>query len=224
MSRVQSVLFPQIGNVQLIIKTKREIRAHPAYAQMESESNEWLYWNRVWHSEVALSEWLIQEFYPDKLRGKTILELGCGTGLAGIVCAKLGGVPTFSDIVPMVMDTVKEACELNGIEDYQTLILDWSHPEAMPGAYNMVLGSEIFYDVSFLDDLSELLKRALTIGGLGVFCDPNRLGFDTLENTFSQNFHLTVQSHTVLWPPEGAGKTQKEVFIYELTQQPVACD
>ncbi len=177
MSRIKTIVLPHIGRVELIIKTKREIRAHPAYAQMESESNEWWYWNRVWHSEVALSEWLIQEFYPTKLRGKTILELGCGTGLAGIVCARLGGVPTFSDIVPMVMDSVKESCGLNEITDYRTLILDWSHREARPGAYDMVLGSEIFYDVSFLDDLGELLKRALVANGRGVFCDPNRLGF-----------------------------------------------
>ena len=215
MSRVQSVMLPHIGNIQLLIKSKREIRAHPAYAQMESESNEWLYWNRVWHSEVALSEWLIQEFYPNKLRGKTILELGCGTGLAGIVCARLGGVPTFSDIVPMVMDTVNEACQLNGIADYQTLILDWSHPEAKPGAYDMVLGSEIFYDVSFLDDLHELLKRALVANGRGVFCDPNRLGFDSLQECFSQDFQMNIRTHTVHWPQRGAsGSQKKEVFIY----------
>ena len=220
MSRVNTVVLPQIGNIQLLIKSKREIRAHPAYAQMESESNEWWYWNRVWHSEVALSEWLIQEFYPTKLRGKTILELGCGTGLAGIVCARLGGVPTFSDIVPMVMDSVKESCGLNEITDYQTLILDWSHPEARPGAYDMVLGSEIFYDVRFLDDLRELLKRALVANGRGVFCDPNRVGFDSLQECFSQDFQMNIQTHTVHWPQRRVAQSpQKEVFIYELLRR-----
>lgn len=219
MSRVKTVVLPKIGSVQLIIKTKREIRAHPAYAKMESDSNEWLYWNRVWHSEVALSEWLIQEFYPDKLMGKKILELGCGTGLAGIVCAGLGGVPTFSDIVPMVMDTVKETCKLNGIVDYHTLILDWSHPESLLGTFNLVLGSEIFYDNSFLNEISALLEHALPVGERGLFCDPNRLGFETVEESFSKNFTLTVIPRTVNWPPMVSGKVhKKQVYLYELVK------
>ena len=217
MASSKSVILPKIGSVELIIKTKREIRAHPAFSQLESESDEWWYWNRLWHSELALSEWLIHEFYPDKLLGKAVLELGCGTGLAGLVAAKLGGVPTFSDKVSMVMDSVKDACGLNGISNYRTLLLDWSHPETLPGAFDMVLGSEIFYDDGFLEDLRELLAKAMIVGGRGVFCDPNRLGFDSLQDSFSPRFRMRVIPRRVHWPNKVAGQNrEKNVFVYEV--------
>ena len=220
MSRLMPVLLPKIGTVQLVLKSKREIRAHPTYGSLMSESNEWLYWNRVWYSEVALSEWLIEEFYPDKLVGHRVLELGCGTGLAGIVAAKLGAISTFSDIVPMVMDSVSEACAANNITAYRTLLLDWSCPEAMPETYGMILGSEIFYDVSFLQDLCAVLNRGLGEGGRGAFCDPNRLGFDSLQASFSDSFRMTTQSRSVEWPKRSSGPfLEKEVFIYELSRK-----
>ena len=83
------MLFPGIGSIPIIIQTKRGIPKQPAMDQMESETNEWFYWNGVWLLEVALSEWLMREFYTEKLIGKTILELGCGTGLPGFICAHL---------------------------------------------------------------------------------------------------------------------------------------
>ena len=125
MSKIETVVLPHVGTIQLVIQSKRDIRSNEKSGGLDAESNEWFYWNRVWASEVALSEYLIQEFSSDSLQGKTILELGCGTGLAGMVCGKLGGVPTFSDKVPMVMDSIHDACRLNAIPNYHTCILDW---------------------------------------------------------------------------------------------------
>ena len=80
MAKIETVLLPYVGTVRLVIQSKRDIRSHEHYGSMDAESNEWFYWNHVWASEVALSEFLIQEFYPDALKHKKILELGCGTG------------------------------------------------------------------------------------------------------------------------------------------------
>ena len=104
MSKIEEVYFPRLGLIQLLIQSKQDIRLHAQYGDFDDELNEWFYWNRVWASEVALSEFIIQEYSPNGLFNQTILELGCGTGLAGVVCAKLGGVPTFSDKVPMVIE------------------------------------------------------------------------------------------------------------------------
>src|SRR5205085_8137477 len=46
------------------------------------------YWALIWPSALALARFLIR---TDALcRGKRVLELGCGAGLAGIVAAALG--------------------------------------------------------------------------------------------------------------------------------------
>ena len=41
----------------------------------------------MWPSAVVLSRWLVSN--PTELRGKTVLELGAGCGLTGLVAAKI---------------------------------------------------------------------------------------------------------------------------------------
>jgi predicted nicotinamide N-methyase len=220
MSKVEIVEFPSLGNIQLVIQSKRDIRGYGKDKSLDAEGNEWFYWNRIWVSEIALSEILIQEFFPDSLKGKTILELGCGTGLAGMVCGKLGGVPTFSDKVPMVMESIREACSLNALSNYHTLVLDWANSQGLSHRYDMVLGSEIFYDNIFLKDICQLLDQVLPFGGTGLFCDPNRLGFDTVEACFGAKFHLTISEREVEWPREPSiHHKKKTVFLYRLVKK-----
>lgn len=220
MSKIEIVNLPQVGTVQLVIQSKRDIRLHEKYGGMDAEANEWFYWNRVWASEVALSEFLIQEFHQASLSDKTILELGCGTGLAGLVSGKLGGVPTFSDKVPMVMDSIQEACGLNSIPEYHTWVLDWAQRQEEVKQYDFVLGSEIFYDSEFLEDICQLLLKVLAPGGVGLFCDPSRLGVEAVEACFSPYFELTLKDLEVEWPRASskAAKT-KTVLLYHLVKQ-----
>jgi len=219
MSKIETVVFPHVGPIQLVIQSKRDIRSNEKSGGLDAESNEWFYWNRVWASEIALSEYLIQEFSSDSLQGKTILELGCGTGLAGMVCGKLGGVPTFSDKVPMVMDSIHDACRLNAISNYHACILDWAKIPKPFNRYDLVLGSEIFYDSEFLEDICRLLVEALPTGGIGLFCDPDRLGVEAVESCFSSQFELTLKNLDVEWPrPPAKQATTKTVLLYQLVK------
>jgi len=220
MSKIETVVLPQVGTIQLVIQSKRHIRSQEKFGGLDAESNEWFYWNRLWASEVALSEYLIQEFFSDTLHGKTILELGCGTGLAGMVCGKLGGVPTFSDKVPMVMDSIQDACRLNAIPNYHTCILDWAKISKPLDRYDLVLGSEIFYDNEFLEDICRLLVEVLPTGGIGLFCDPNRLGVEAVESCFTSKFQLTLRNLDVEWPrPPAEQTTTKTVLLYQLVKR-----
>ncbi|MCZ6800588.1 MAG: methyltransferase domain-containing protein [Nitrospirae bacterium] len=216
MSKIQSIILPKLGTIQLVIKTKRESRAHSTGNHSNDESLEWFYWNKVWFSEVALAEWFIKNWHPDGLKGKHVLELGCGTGLAGLACAKLGASVTFSDKVPVAMESVEENCHINGITGGQTLIVDWADPVGLSQIYDFIIGSEIFYDITFLPDICRLLERGLPKTGSGIFCDPNRLGLDKLEANFSKNFTLTLSSLRVQWPQGTPEKSEdKEVCLYE---------
>jgi predicted nicotinamide N-methyase len=220
MPKIEAVLLPHLGSIQLVIQSKRDIRAHEKHGEGDPESNEWFYWNRVWASEVALSEYLIQEYHPASLIDKTVLELGCGTGLAGLVSGKLGGVPTFSDKVPMVMDSIQEACRLNLISNYHTWVLDWALPGEQDVQYDLVLGSEIFYDSEFLEDICQVLMKVLAQGGMGLFCDPSRLGVEAVESCFSPQFHLTMRDLAVEWPRTSSPSTKaKTVLLYQMIKK-----
>ena len=219
-SRVQVVTLPKIGDISIVCKTKRDISVETPLDKRDNESLGWGYWDRIWPSEVALAEFLIHQFFPTKLKGVRILEIGCGTGLAGVVAAQLGAFTMFSDMVPITLEAVKETCQLNHIRNFDTCTLDWSEKiESKEHYYDVVLGSEVFYDEAILADISHVLEQVLAPGGKGIFCDPNRLGLDTIERGFQEKFILSVEKIPLNWPPQKGNEVEKIVYLYELTRR-----
>jgi hypothetical protein len=123
----------------------------------------------------------------------------------------------FSDMVPVALEAVKETCRLNHISDFDTCTLDWSEAIEPKERYDLVLGCEVFYDEAILGDISYVLEQVLAPGGKGLFCDPNRLGLDTIELAFQGKFNLAVEKIPLNWPPRKESGVQKMVYLYELT-------
>jgi len=96
----------------------------------------------TWPSSIALSQWLIDHCH-EVINQKTILELGAGTGLVGMVVAKLiahhteihkdtyhlqGGRVILSDYNPLVLDNIQRSIQLNNLQDYAEIsCLDFYH-------------------------------------------------------------------------------------------------
>jgi predicted nicotinamide N-methyase len=218
-SHVKVVTLSQIGDVPIVCKTKRDISVETPLDARDNESLGWGYWDRIWPSEVALSECLIHRFFPTKLIGVKVLEIGCGTGLAGVVAARLGAFTMFSDMVPITLEAVKESCRLNHISNFDTCTLDWSETIESKEPYDLVLGSEVFYDEGILANISHVLEQVLAPGGKGMFCDPNRLGLDTIELGFKEKFNLAIEKVPLNWPPRKGARVAKMGFLYELTRR-----
>jgi predicted nicotinamide N-methyase len=218
-SRVQVVTLSQIGDISIVCKTKRDISVETSLDKRDGESLGWGYWDRIWPSEVALSEFLIHQFFPKKLTGVKVLEIGCGTGLAGVVAAQLGAFTMFSDMVPITLEAVKETCRLNHISSFDTCTLDWSEKIESKERYDLVLGSEVFYEEGILPDIAHVLEHVLVPGGKGMFCDPNRLGLDTIELGFQERFNLSVEKIPLNWPLRTGNEVEKMVYLYELTRR-----
>lgn len=217
MSQTKTITLPQLGDIPIIIKTKRDISDETPLDKRDDESLGWNYWDRIWPSEVALSEYLIREFFPQKLKEKKILEIGCGVGLAGVVAAKLGAKVTFSDMVPVTLEGVKETCQLNHITNFSTCILDWFDSGNHKQFYDIVMGSEVFYDDKYLPGISKVLTQVLNPGGLGLFCDPNRLGLNRIEFHFQEHFSFSVEEvHLNYALRKATGGTKKMGYIYKL--------
>ncbi len=219
MSRVQILTLPQIGDVSIVCKTKRDISVETPLDKRDDESLGWGYWDRIWPSSVAFAEYLIHQFFPSKLAGTKVLEIGCGTGVPGVVAAQLGAFTMFSDMVPVTLEAVKETCGLNQITNFDTCTLDWSGKIQSNERYDVVLGCEVFYDEAILADISQVLEQVLAPGGKGLFCDPNRLGLDTIELAFQERFHISIEQIPLNWHPRKGNEAGKMVYLYELTRR-----
>ena len=219
MSRVQVVTLSEIGEVSIVCKTKRDISVETPLDKRDDESLGWGYWDRIWPSSMAFSEYLIHQFFPSKLIGTKVLEIGCGVGIPGVVAAQLGAFTMFSDMVPVTLEAVKETCQLNHISHFDTCILDWSEKIELKERYDVVLGCEVFYDEVILADISHVLEQVLAPGGKAIFCDPNRLGLDTIELSFQENFNVFFEQIPLNWPPRKKSGVEKMVYLYELTRR-----
>ncbi|KAJ3341261.1 hypothetical protein HDU83_006695 [Entophlyctis luteolus] len=79
---------------------------------------------RTWPAALFLVAYLQTNEYS--LKGKRVVELGCGAGLVGIVSSLIGAAClTFTDMDPKALNTARENCSVNGLSGGSFSMLDW---------------------------------------------------------------------------------------------------
>lgn len=121
----------------------------------------------VWTAGVSLASLLARE--PELVKGKRILELGCGTGLCGIVAARLGAREVTltdgnSDLLERVESNI--AANLPNVPssvDVRVRQLPWGEfvDSDLRGAYDVVLASDVLYQSSAWRPLAACIKELL---------------------------------------------------------------
>lgn len=101
---------------------------------------------RTWEAALALSEYILQS-QGSLLNGvETVLELGAGTGLCALLCAKLG-VPRViaTDGDENVVASLKANAEANGVEDRVTSEMLWWGSEDCPARkdVDLLIGADV---------------------------------------------------------------------------------
>src|SRR5258705_13260936 len=100
------------------------------------------YWAELWESGLGIGQMLVSA--PELVRGKNVLDLGCGMGLAGTVAAALGAKVTFADLEP---DSLLFAT-LNSLpwrENVRTRRLNWQK-DRLEERFDLILGADILYE------------------------------------------------------------------------------
>ena len=138
-----------------------EAAAHPHLADP--------YWAKLWPAATYLAEALAQEPFP---HGTRVLELGCGSGLAGLAALATGCEVTFSDYVPFTVELALENAARNGFAHARVMHLDWHAPpdEQFP----VVIAADVTYDRANIEPLLHVLQRVLAPGGVAWFADGGR--------------------------------------------------
>jgi len=126
----------------------------------------------IWDCGVMLAAHLVGTLGPEGLKGKRVLELGSGTGIAGIAAAACGADVTLTDL-PAHLPNLKGNVERNralvegGGGSLATAQLDWARGEAgvadLPGgrAWDIVLGADLLYSEAAVAPLGTVLRAIL---------------------------------------------------------------
>ncbi|XP_010418425.1 PREDICTED: methyltransferase-like protein 23 [Camelina sativa] len=138
----------------------------------------------VWPCSVILAEYVWQ--HSSRFRGSSILELGAGTSLPGLVAAKVGANVTLTDDAtkPEVLENMRRVCELNKL-NCNVMGLTWGVWDApiFDLRPNIILGADVLYDSSAFDDLFATVSFLLQSSPDAVFITTyhNRSGHHLIE-------------------------------------------
>ncbi|KFK38020.1 hypothetical protein AALP_AA3G059700 [Arabis alpina] len=142
----------------------------------------------VWPCSVILAEYVWQQ--RSRFRGATILELGAGTSLPGLVAAKVGANVTLTDDSRKaeVLENMRRVCELNKL-NCNVMGLTWGVWDApiVDLRPNIILGADVLYDSNAFDDLFATVSFLLQSSPDAVFITTyhNRSSKSSLQWTSS---------------------------------------
>lgn len=125
----------------------------------------------LWESAPALAEALVADAKP--LRGTSVLEIGAGAGLVGLVAASLGARVRQVDHSAAAVDLARANAADNAISGIDTLTADWNDWRD-PQHYDLILGSDILYDRESFAPLLAIFERNVAPGGRVLLSDPVR--------------------------------------------------
>jgi SAM-dependent methyltransferase len=106
------------------------------------------------------------------VRGQSILDYGCGHGMASVVLTRRGAQVTAFDLSPWYVAEAQERAQVNAVGDAIEFVQ--ASAEDLPfadRAFDGVWGHAILHHLDLGQAAAEL-ARVLKPGGLAVFCEP----------------------------------------------------
>ncbi len=162
------------------------------------------YWADLWHAVTALAE-RVASAPPPAAEGtrRTLLELGCGLGLASLVGLSRGWHVIASDYDDDALAFVRASAALNRLPEPQTRFIDWRerYPELRP---DWIIASEILYESRNLEPIARFLASHLPVGGRATIVDGCRSvadGFEPLAR--AAGLHVELSTGTYAGPRPG---------------------
>lgn len=127
------------------------------------------YWPLLWPPAVAMAKGVHRAPWPAET---SVLEVGCGIGIASLAAAMRGWRVVASDNQADAVRLAVANAALNG-KVIEGLVLDWRKP--IDRTFDVVLGCEVIYDEALHEPLLNLVSRMLAPQGEARFADHGRM-------------------------------------------------
>ena len=115
---------------------------------------------RVWEAAKFLGSYLLSNEGIQYIENKRVIELGAGTGFAGLCAARVAKHVTLTDCHDKVLDLLSSSAKSNVAHSNAQISvkqLDWTR-DRFDEAFDVVIGADLVYDPRLLEPLVETLS------------------------------------------------------------------
>src|SRR5262249_21692243 len=128
------------------------------------------YWGFAWSGGLAIAHHLVA--HPELVDGRTVLDMGTGSGLCGIVALRCGAASvTGVDVDPIA----RAAAGLNArANDVELAVTGRDVLAEGPPAVDVVLAGDVSYEESMASRMHGWLRAAAAAGSCVLIGDPGR--------------------------------------------------
>lgn len=129
------------------------------------------FWAAAWPGGQALARYVLD--HPDLVAGRTVLDLGAGSGLVAVAAVMAGATRVIaSEIDPFGRAAIPENAALNGIDGVIEPVGDLLGEP--PPAVDVVLAGDVCYDRTMTEQVLPFLDAARAAGAEVLIGDPGR--------------------------------------------------
>ncbi|HZU11245.1 MAG TPA: 50S ribosomal protein L11 methyltransferase [Chloroflexota bacterium] len=128
------------------------------------------FWAFVWPGGAALARYVTD--HPQEIRGKSVLDVAAGSGLAAIAASRAGAASVeAADTDPFCADVIALNARANGVHIPVTIrdpLVDTPHGR------DVILAGDVFYEQPMASRMAVWLRAAASRGARVLMGDPGR--------------------------------------------------
>lgn len=137
------------------------------------------FWAFCWGAGQALARYILD--HPEVVAGKNVVDLGCGSGIAGLAAAKSGAAHVCAlDLDPQARRAAELNAALNGLE-IETA-------QTTPARWDLMLAADVLYETGLR---AWVLGEARSRGPI-LLADPERTGTPRLDQPAFERIAVTT--------------------------------
>jgi len=167
------------------------------------------YWAELWPSSHVLGERLLSL----NGRGKSLLELGCGSGVVS-TCASLAGFDVVvSDYYEDALRFARVNAARNGARIPRGLLLDWRHLPPTLARFDFVIASDVLYERSYGGVIAKVIAATLAPDGTALVADPGRVGREEFIRALG---HVDLEPRSRVHVPFQMNEIRQTITVFDI--------
>lgn len=153
-ARLEIISLPDCPGLKLHLLNADYPQGELDTTQLRRVMDNPLYWVFCWASGQVLAQFLLG--CPEWVRGKRVIDFGCGSGVVAIAAALAGAREVVAcDNDPMALAATAHNAQLNGVD----LVLSPDF-DAIEGRADLLIAADVLYDRENLPWLQRFVDRA----------------------------------------------------------------